>query len=82
MKWDTDGNGDIVLCPVLGFHIAPASEMSVVARIEFARSEEQLRAGGEAVQFVLTPDMASQLADDLRKVADHIVSLPRPPLTN
>ena len=77
MKWDIDANGDVILCPVTGFHLAPAAESSVVARIEFARSAEQLRKGGEAVQFVFTPKQALQLAEDLRKTAEHILALPR-----
>ena len=81
-QWDTDERGDVKLCPVVGFQVAPAAETSVVVRIRFARKEEELRTGGEALQFVMTPTIANRLADDLRKAAERILSLPRPSPTN
>jgi hypothetical protein len=81
-KWDLDASGNIVLNPVMGFQVGTGAETAVLARIQFARSEDQLRKGGEALQFALSPKIAIELAEDLRKTAEKILNLPRPTKTN
>lgn len=74
MKWEMDTQGNVTLYPVTGFHVAPAAETTVLARIEFARTPAQLRKP-EGMQFALTPQQALQFVEDLRKTAEHILSL-------
>ena len=81
MKWQTDAAGNMILCAVTGFHIAPAAETTVLARIEFARTPKDI-AEPEALQFVLSPTHALKLAGDLRKTAEHILARPRPSKPN
>lgn len=76
--WDVDDNNIVKLFPVIGFHILPVAGISVAARIQFLGTPDQLEAEPEALQFVLTPAIALQLAEDLRKTAERILALPRP----
>jgi hypothetical protein len=75
MKWDVDAQGNVIWHPVKGFHLAPANETIVMARIECAPTPGQAAPTLDAVQLGMTPKVALQLAEDLRKVAEHILSL-------
>lgn len=73
--WDLAENGDIVAFPLMGWAILTAP-MAAVARIEFVRSEEQLKAGeNEGLQLALTGPQLRELADALLKTAEQIESL-------
>jgi hypothetical protein len=71
-QWDTDEQGNIVVCPVIGWHAAPAFEMSCVLRILFAANDAELETGGRALQLAMTPAQAEQLAGDLLAIAKHL----------
>jgi len=78
-KWETDAQDQIILNPVVGYETAPAAESSVAFRILFVSSDEQLRSGkSEAIQLVLSPVIARQMAEDLQAVAAHLSSLAPP----
>lgn len=78
MALDFDSSGNIVTCPVLGWTTAPVAGMAVLLRLEFARNEEQLRTGGEALQAILTPQQALELAETLTTQARRILDTPAP----
>ncbi|WP_028958739.1 hypothetical protein [Sulfitobacter sp. 20_GPM-1509m] len=68
----TDGN--IVMCPVIGWTPFVAFGMACGLRIEFVQNEEHLQAAlknerkPDAAQIVLTPQQAELLAQDLLKM--------------
>ena len=72
-EWEKDSAGDIALSPVIAFEVG-AAMTAVVARIEF------LRAGTDgqktsAVQLVLTPKSALELAEFLERYARQILAI-------
>jgi hypothetical protein len=71
-NWETDKSGNIVLFPVLGFDTAIAAQSAALLKIQFARSEEQMRAGGEAIQLVLSPLIAREIALSLLQMAERL----------
>ncbi len=82
--FDTDSTGNIISKPLIGYTSAPIAGMFVLARLEYADSENHLQAimsGTEkpgAVQLVITPDQAKELAARLNLLADHIISQKTP----
>jgi hypothetical protein len=67
-NFDTDSNGMIQLCPVTGWTGFVPYGLAVGLRLEFVRSEKALLAGQfEAVQLVLQPAQATELAELLLK---------------
>ena len=80
--WDSDEQGNIIVCPVTGWHAAPAFHSSCVLRMTFAPTPGALETGDvKALQFVMTPDQAAQLAADLLAIAQHIKSQQAPQRT-
>jgi hypothetical protein len=78
-KWDTDEQGHITIFPVTGFETAAAFQSSALLRIQFVRSDGQLKTGEhDAIQFVLSPQIARQMADDLLQLAQHLSRQPPP----
>lgn len=82
--FDTDENGNIITRPLTGHTTAPVAGMFVLARLEYAESEEQLRAimtanlKPSAVQFAISPVQAKELAARLTLLADHILAQQTP----
>lgn len=76
-SWDTDAQGNVIWRPVSAFHIAPAGDIAVLARIVCSPTPQQLPASA-AVQLGMTPQQALRLADDLRATAQHLLSLKGP----
>ncbi len=78
--FDLDPDGNIILCPLIGYTTAPAAGMCIIARLEFADSDshyKEIILGSRApiaVQLTITPAQALELADRLRKLASHILS--------
>ena len=75
--WDLDANGNIALCPVVGWQLALMAEIAVGLQIEFVRSDEQLTRGEhERIQLVLTPPQAAELAQFLQKKVEQAMVRP------
>lgn len=75
--WQTDSEGNVVLHPMVGWKTAQAAKSACVLRAVFARDDAQLRSSTpDAIQFVMTPAQALQLAEDLVTLANHILKLP------
>lgn len=72
-KFELGPDGNIITCPLLGYTIAPVAETAILARIEYAENLDQVRAGGMAVQLVMTPPQALEIAAILTKQANHIL---------
>lgn len=75
MPWDADTEGNVIWRPIKAFHIAPVAETIVMARIECSPTPQELPSTAAAVQVGMTPRQALQLAEDLRKTAEHVLSL-------
>jgi hypothetical protein len=69
-KWQTDGTGNVIVYPITGYETASFLQSVAVLRIEYARSEEDLQTGGTAIQFVISPKIARDLAASLLDLAD------------
>jgi hypothetical protein len=82
MKWDTDSEDNITVGQVTSFHVAPAMSIAVAVRIEYKRMSNEGEIVSDSVQLAMSPKIASQLADDLGKVAQHILGLARPDKSN
>jgi hypothetical protein len=77
-QWDTDEQGEVIVFSVLGWHAAPAFETSRALRIRFAANDEELETGGRAIQLVMGPAQAEQLASDLLAIAKHLTTIHPP----
>lgn len=81
---DLDAQGNVILHPLIGYVTMPAADMFIVARLEFADSEEHLQrilSGSQkpsAVQLTITPSQAFALAERLSNLASHILSQQTP----
>jgi hypothetical protein len=75
MEWDVDAQGNIIWQPIRDFHVAPAADTVVLVRIECSETPPEYSPKLESVQLGMTPAVALQLAEDLRKTAEHILSL-------
>jgi hypothetical protein len=74
MTFDLDADGNIKTCPVLGWTTVQAMGMAVLARIEYAETPEQLKTGAtQALQIVLTPQQALEIAETLTRQAMNIL---------
>jgi hypothetical protein len=76
MDWDKDRHGNVSMCPITGFHVAPAADIAVAVRVEYQRQSGAGEISAEAVQFVMSPDVALGLAFDLEKAANRILEMP------
>lgn len=82
--FDSDETGNIVTRPLTGFSTMPVMDMLVLARVEYATSENHLQgimSGSqkpEAVQLAITPAQARELAARLTFLADHITGQATP----
>lgn len=82
--FDTDTSGNIITRPLTGYTSAPVAGMFVLARLEYADSEDHLRAvmsGTDkpgAVQLAITPGQAKELAGRLMLLADYILAQQSP----
>jgi hypothetical protein len=73
-NFDTYPNGNIITRPFTGYTIVPVADTAILARLEYAENDDQLRAGtGKAVQLILTPPQALDLADVLTRHANRIL---------
>lgn len=79
MEFDLDDAGNIIAFPVLGWSMAPVAGMTVLLRLQFARDQDGLRTGGEALQFVLTPGKAQELGEALTRQAQRLLNASQPP---
>jgi hypothetical protein len=82
MDLEIGPDGMIVTRPVLGWTTAPAAGTAVIARIQYAERPEELQTGGKAIQFVLTPQQALELAEILTTQAQRILGQRPPGKTN
>ena len=77
LNWDTDANGNVTLCPVVGWELAAMAGVAVGLQIQFVRSEEQLAKGEhERLQLVLMPAQAAELAEFLQRKVGQVMQRP------
>jgi hypothetical protein len=82
VDWETDGAGNVVLNVVNGFDVGEVMKNSVVARIRYLGAEKDGRETAGAIQFVLNPTIALELAELLERNARHILNQRRPARPN
>jgi len=68
-------NGEVILHPVVGWTTAPIAESAVLLRLLYVSAPDEFASGGRALQTVMTPQQALELAATLTKQANHILSL-------
>jgi hypothetical protein len=72
--FDTGPDGNIITRPLIGYRAVPVADTAILARLEYVENEEQLRTGvGQAVQLILTPQQALEVAGVLTKHARYIL---------
>jgi hypothetical protein len=72
---ETDHQGNVVTRPVLGWVAAPLAETSVLLRMRYAETPQDIDKGGLQLQFVLTPPQDQELAAELTRQAERILRL-------
>jgi hypothetical protein len=75
---ETDSEGNVILKPVTGWTMAPVAGIAVLLAIEYVTNDHELETGvRHAIQFVLTPPKALEIAEVLQKQAKRLLeSLP------
>jgi hypothetical protein len=78
MKLQKDGTGNVITYPVTGWLINPAAQIFVLATIQYAQTPQELETGvRRQIQFALTPQLALDLAEELKRTARSVLeSLP------
>jgi hypothetical protein len=82
--FDCDEAGNIVTRPLTNYSTMPVADMFVLARLEYATSEDHLQGimsgnqKADAVQMAITPAQARELAARLTFLADHITGQATP----
>jgi len=82
MPWQTDKSGNIIVCPVTGFQVAPAMGIAVLAKIEFQRKSDQGEITPDTVQLAMTPAIVQKLMADLTQALQDIHGAERPKNSN
>jgi hypothetical protein len=75
---DLDEKGNVITRPVLGWTTGPVAGMDVFLKLDYAENDAQLRTGGKALQCILTPQQALELAETLTKQAKRVLDAPTP----
>lgn len=78
MAFDVDEKGNIVVKPLMGWDIAPAMDMAVIARLIYADKPADVGREGQTLQLILTPPQALELAEVLQRAAHRLMSAPKP----
>lgn len=78
-KWDIGRDGNVILCPMTSYTIAPVADMSCILRIEFLRQTDDRGIVSEAVQLIATPSESLRFAEEIRKTAEALFANPPPP---
>jgi hypothetical protein len=73
-----DEKGNIIFHPMAGWISAPVAGMSVLLQIQYLQDETTDPRTPERIQFVLKPELALELADQLAKTAARILGQGRP----
>ena len=73
MDFETDDAGMLVTCPLMGWRMAPVADTLVLVRLRYAETPEELGTEGRALQMILTPSQAQELADELAQTARRIL---------
>ena len=76
IRFDVDKNGMVITRPLLGWTMAPIEGMFLLARLNYAETPADIGNDGKAIQLILTPQQALELADVLTKQAKHILGAP------
>ena len=77
--FDLDDEGNVKSAPLTGWDIVSLADTALIARLKFADSFEEFRTGGRAIQLLLTPHVALDLAQELTKLAQRILGQTAPP---
>lgn len=72
LKKDKDGN--IVTCPITGWGITSVAGVSLILTLEYVETETQLERGERRqLQTLLTPSMALEFAEALKRAANGLL---------
>jgi hypothetical protein len=80
--FDTGPDGNVITQPLLGWTVAQVAGMTVLARLQYAETPADIGTEGRAVQLVMMPQQALDLAEVLTKQANRILGLPVPDKKN
>jgi len=73
VPFDLGPDGNIITCPLTGWVVAPVMNSAILARLQYAETEDQLKTGEyKALQLIVTPQQALELAEILTKQAKQI----------
>jgi len=75
---EKDGEGNILLNPVIGWALRPAAEISGLLAIQYIQTPQEFETGGKTIAFVLTPQQCLELSAALTKLAKRMLD-PLPP---
>jgi hypothetical protein len=73
IDWDKDEAGDIMVLPLAGYAALPAMGTAIAVRMTFLAPADEPGKPSMAIQFVLGPVQANQLAEDLSKIAARLL---------
>jgi len=72
----TDKSGNVVMNPLMGWNILPVAGAVVLLQAQYVQNPEELEKGEfRIIQFALTPPLALELAEALRKAANPLMSV-------
>lgn len=81
-QFDTDSAGNVILKPVTGYTTAPVAGVAVLLQVQFVNSDSELQAGAsQRLQFVMTPQIAQEIGDSLRRQAARLLAPSDPKAT-
>lgn len=72
--WDKDDEGNIIVFPLAGYEAAPAMGTAIAVRLKLLDPADEPGKSSRAVQFVVGPLQANQLAEDLLKISARLLS--------
>jgi hypothetical protein len=79
IRFEKDGEGMVILKPVLQYAVGHAAEIAVLLQIQYSDSPADVESGGKPIQFVLTPQTSIYLAQALLRQAQGLLQDTLPP---
>jgi hypothetical protein len=72
---ETDGHGNVVTRPMVGFITMPVAGTAVICQIRYVTSEQEFISGvHQKLQLVMSPTQAQELAESLRNQAERLLN--------
>jgi hypothetical protein len=75
--FETDGQGNIITKPVVGYAAVPIEGMAVLLGVRYVDSDEDLNsASSKQIQLTLTPQQALEIAGSMARQAKLLLESP------